>query len=39
MRATAWVFPDLGRTYVLNLEHSALTCLADRRSEAAGTRR
>lgn len=30
-----WVFPDLGRTYVLNLEHSALTCLADRRSEAA----
>lgn len=30
-----WVFPDLGRTYVLSLEHSALTCLADRRSEAA----
>jgi alkyl sulfatase BDS1-like metallo-beta-lactamase superfamily hydrolase len=30
-----WVFPDLGRTYVLNLEHSALTCLADRRSDAA----
>ena len=30
-----WVFPDLGRTCVLNLEHSALTCLADRRSEAA----
>jgi alkyl sulfatase BDS1-like metallo-beta-lactamase superfamily hydrolase len=30
-----WIFPDLGRTYVLNLEHSALTCLADRRSDAA----
>lgn len=30
-----WVFPDLGRTYALTLEHSALTCLADRRSEAA----
>jgi alkyl sulfatase BDS1-like metallo-beta-lactamase superfamily hydrolase len=26
-----WVFSDLGRTYVLNLEHSALTYLADRR--------
>ena len=26
-----WVFSDLGRTYVLNLEHSALTYVADRR--------
>src|SRR5262245_43839157 len=30
-----WVFSDLGRTYVLNLEHSALTYLADRRSGEA----
>jgi len=30
-----WVFSDLGRTYVLNLEHSALTYLADRRSADA----
>jgi alkyl sulfatase BDS1-like metallo-beta-lactamase superfamily hydrolase len=30
-----WVFPDLGRPYVLNLENSALTYLADRRSERA----
>jgi alkyl sulfatase BDS1-like metallo-beta-lactamase superfamily hydrolase len=26
-----WVFSDLSRTYVLNLEHSALTYVADRR--------
>jgi alkyl sulfatase BDS1-like metallo-beta-lactamase superfamily hydrolase len=30
-----WVLTDLGRTYVLNLENSALTCLADRRSDRA----
>jgi alkyl sulfatase BDS1-like metallo-beta-lactamase superfamily hydrolase len=30
-----WVFPDLGRPYVLNLENCALTYLADRRSERA----
>jgi alkyl sulfatase BDS1-like metallo-beta-lactamase superfamily hydrolase len=30
-----WVFADLGRSYVLNLEHSALTYLADRRSDRA----
>jgi alkyl sulfatase BDS1-like metallo-beta-lactamase superfamily hydrolase len=30
-----WVFSDLARTYVLNLEHSALTYLADRRSADA----
>jgi linear primary-alkylsulfatase len=30
-----WVFTDLGRTYVLNLENSALTYLADRRSDRA----
>jgi alkyl sulfatase BDS1-like metallo-beta-lactamase superfamily hydrolase len=30
-----WVFPDVGRQYVLNLEHCALTCLADRQSEQA----
>lgn len=30
-----WVFTDLGRTYVLNLENAALTCLADRRSDRA----
>ena len=30
-----WVFPDLGRTCLLNLENSALTCLADRRSDRA----
>ncbi|HXJ79879.1 MAG TPA: alkyl sulfatase dimerization domain-containing protein [Candidatus Methylomirabilis sp.] len=28
-----WVFTDLGRAYVMNLEHSALTYLADRRSD------
>jgi alkyl sulfatase BDS1-like metallo-beta-lactamase superfamily hydrolase len=30
-----WVFSDLGRRYALNLENSALTYLADRRSERA----
>jgi alkyl sulfatase BDS1-like metallo-beta-lactamase superfamily hydrolase len=30
-----WVFPDLGQSYVLNLEHCALTYLADRRSDQA----
>ena len=30
-----WVFPDLARPYVLNLENCALTYLADRRSERA----
>ena len=30
-----WRFEDLGRTYVLNLEHSALTYLADRWSDRA----
>src|SRR5262249_49233259 len=30
-----WVFSDLDRTYVCNLEHSALTYLADRRSAHA----
>jgi alkyl sulfatase BDS1-like metallo-beta-lactamase superfamily hydrolase len=30
-----WCFSDLDRTYVLNLEHSALTYLADRRSDEA----
>ncbi|PWU25676.1 MAG: hypothetical protein C5B48_00090, partial [Candidatus Rokuibacteriota bacterium] len=25
-----WMFSDLGRTYAMNLEHCALTCLADR---------
>jgi alkyl sulfatase BDS1-like metallo-beta-lactamase superfamily hydrolase len=30
-----WVFRDLGRTYALRLENSALTCRADRRSDAA----
>jgi alkyl sulfatase BDS1-like metallo-beta-lactamase superfamily hydrolase len=30
-----WVFPDLGRPYVLNLENCALTYLADRRSDRA----
>jgi alkyl sulfatase BDS1-like metallo-beta-lactamase superfamily hydrolase len=29
------VFSDLGRSYVVNLENSALTYLADRRSESA----
>jgi alkyl sulfatase BDS1-like metallo-beta-lactamase superfamily hydrolase len=29
------VFADLRRTYVATLENSALTCLADRRSESA----
>jgi alkyl sulfatase BDS1-like metallo-beta-lactamase superfamily hydrolase len=30
-----WVFTDLGRAYVLNLQNSTLTYLADRRSERA----
>src|SRR5438552_15860946 len=30
-----WVFSDLGRRYVLNLEHCALTYLADRESDGA----
>ena len=30
-----WVFSDLDRGYVANLENSALTCLADRRSDVA----
>jgi linear primary-alkylsulfatase len=30
-----WLFPDLDRCYVANLENSALTCLADRRSDTA----
>jgi len=30
-----WVFSDLGRRYVLNLEHCALTYLADRESDRA----
>ena len=30
-----WVFPDLARTYLLNLENCALTYLADRRSDRA----
>ena len=30
-----WVFEDLARTYVLNLENCALTYLADRRSDRA----
>jgi alkyl sulfatase BDS1-like metallo-beta-lactamase superfamily hydrolase len=30
-----WVFSDLGRSYAVNLENSALTYLADRRSERA----
>jgi alkyl sulfatase BDS1-like metallo-beta-lactamase superfamily hydrolase len=30
-----WVFADLDRRYVLNLEHCALTYLADRQSEGA----
>jgi alkyl sulfatase BDS1-like metallo-beta-lactamase superfamily hydrolase len=30
-----WVFPDLARPYVLNLENCALTYLAGRRSERA----
>jgi linear primary-alkylsulfatase len=30
-----WVFSDLDRCYTANLENCALTCLADRRSEAA----
>jgi len=29
------VFPDLGRRYVLNLQNSALTYLADRQSDRA----
>src|SRR5262245_10009426 len=30
-----WVFADLDRGYVMNLENCALTCLADRQSESA----
>jgi alkyl sulfatase BDS1-like metallo-beta-lactamase superfamily hydrolase len=30
-----WIFRDLDRRYVLNLEHCALTYLADRRSDGA----
>jgi linear primary-alkylsulfatase len=30
-----WVFTDLARRYVANLENSALTCLVDRRSDGA----
>ena len=30
-----WVFPDLGRTFVLNLENCALTYLAGRQSDRA----
>ncbi len=30
-----WLFSDLGRCYVANLENCALTCLADRRSDVA----
>ena len=30
-----WAFSDLDRCYTANLENCALTCLADRRSEAA----
>jgi alkyl sulfatase BDS1-like metallo-beta-lactamase superfamily hydrolase len=30
-----WVFSDLDRRYVANLDNSALTCLADRRSDGA----
>jgi alkyl sulfatase BDS1-like metallo-beta-lactamase superfamily hydrolase len=30
-----WGFPDLGRTFVLNLENCALTYLSDRRSDRA----
>ncbi|PYM96198.1 MAG: hypothetical protein DME04_02825 [Candidatus Rokuibacteriota bacterium] len=30
-----WVFPDLDRRYVLNLQNSALTYLADRQSDRA----
>jgi len=30
-----WVFSDLDHCYVANLENSALTCLADRRSDDA----
>ena len=29
-----WVFSDLDQRYVMNLENCALTCLADRRSDA-----
>jgi alkyl sulfatase BDS1-like metallo-beta-lactamase superfamily hydrolase len=29
------VFSDLGRQYLMNLEHCALTCLADRQSDRA----
>jgi alkyl sulfatase BDS1-like metallo-beta-lactamase superfamily hydrolase len=30
-----WVFADLDRRYVMNLENCALTCLADRQSDRA----
>ena len=30
-----WIFPDLRERYVLNLEHCALTYLADRQSDRA----
>jgi alkyl sulfatase BDS1-like metallo-beta-lactamase superfamily hydrolase len=30
-----WVFADLSRRYVMNLENCALTCLADRQSDSA----
>jgi alkyl sulfatase BDS1-like metallo-beta-lactamase superfamily hydrolase len=30
-----WVFPDVDRRFVLNLEHSALTALPDRQSDRA----
>src|SRR5262249_8488495 len=30
-----WVFPDVDQRYVVNLEHSALTALAGRQSDAA----
>ena len=30
-----WVFADLDRRYVMNLENCALTCLADRQSDGA----
>src|SRR5262249_25440587 len=36
-RVIEWVFSDLDRRYVVNLENCALTCLADGRSEAPDT--
>jgi alkyl sulfatase BDS1-like metallo-beta-lactamase superfamily hydrolase len=33
--AVNWLFPDLGRSYLMHLENCALTCLADRRSDGA----